>query len=88
MPRLKRRPSTGIASGLAGAADSASGAFDGIDGSRCTQGGDDVRQMFDVLDLDIDQHVKEIDLPVDDLEVRDIAAVLGDQRRKITERAG
>ena len=58
---------------------SAARAIDRIDGGGGPHRGNDVGQVLDVLDLDIDQHVKEVDLPVDDFQVGDIAAVLGDQ---------
>ena len=44
--------------------------------------------MFDVFHFDIDQHVEKVDLPVENLQIGDVAAVFGDHRRQITKRAG
>ena len=64
------------------------GALDLSDGGRAAQARDDVREMAHVPHLDVHQHLEEILLPVDDLEVAHRAVLLGDRVGEAGERAG
>src|SRR5512146_265345 len=63
----------------------ASGALDRIDDRRRAQRRDDVREMAQVLNLDIDENLEEIERAVGDLEVGDVAPALADHRRQAAE---
>src|SRR5687767_15677116 len=69
------------------AASSPARPVDGADRGRGAQGGDDVGQVPHVLDLDIHQHLEEIDRAVGDLEVGDVAEVLADHGGEAAEAA-
>src|SRR5687767_16034867 len=61
--------------------------IDGADRGGGAQGGDDVGQVPHVLDLDIHQHLEEVDRAVGDLEIGDVAEVLADHRGQAAEAA-
>src|SRR6185369_11353321 len=61
---------------------------DRVDDRGRAQGGDDVGEVADVLDLDVDQDLEEVDGAVGDLQIVDVAAVLADDRGQAAEAAG
>src|SRR5690348_1664260 len=67
---------------------SAPRALDRVDHRRRAERGDDVGQVFHVLDLDIDEDLEEIDRAVGYLEIGNITGLLADDRRQAPQAAG
>src|SRR5665213_3592799 len=66
---------------------SAPRALDRIDHRRRAQRRNDIREVTDVLHFDIDQDLEEIERPVGDFEVGDVAATLADDSGQAAEAA-
>src|ERR1051326_2476806 len=62
-----------------------SSAFDRIDHRRGAQRGNNVREMPQILHLDIHEDLEEIERAVGDLQIGDIAAALADHSGQATE---
>ena len=61
---------------------------DGIDHRSGAQGGHDVGEMPNVLNLDINNQVEEIGIPTGNFQIGNTAVVLGDDGRERTQTAG
>src|SRR5580704_8295726 len=87
-PSRRRRRAAVMELPFSNFAHSTAGPIDRIDRGRGPERRDDVRQMLDVLHLDIHQYLEKILRAIGDLEIGDVATVLADDGGERAQAAG